>query len=410
MVLIKAGAGVNFINHQQNTPLTYAQKFFPAFVEVLINLGAKYPQTTGHQVIESTVIKKPKIGITYHLKNPKSVGGEITISLYGDNVETMSSIDLASGVFTKDSNKEKIFNILDFNAFSFISKELLPADYKKENLSPILLWNSTLYPNRLIKPAQLTMYLNKSSLRGLALGGVVKGYQFIPQNSYLQKNLQTSVSNIPLFTGEYPILLPENRPNVSTLEKIYQDFIHYNEDEKLKIQYQASQGYCHIRAHFASILLSWYGIESVKVYKTWNFEQWKPYYDKDAWGFHCATMVIDDQNHAYIWDPWVGLNKHLLTLKQWTSYSNEPTPMKLIITNRGVVGDFNGRNISGINFMINHNGEYINPLQAMMCYALPNRPQPPLFKLSGKDKYLFFKAHKVKDKEQATQGLRLTNN
>lgn len=183
------------------------------------------------------------------------------------------------------------------------------------------------------------------------------------------KLLKNTLVRVP----DFPIMLPNEKPSSDFLHTLYRHFIAFNNDEKLKQQYENSNSYCHIRAHFVSALLKEYGIVSLKVFKCWNPNDWKALRKDDlTWVDHCAAGIIDSDNTIWIWDSWVNYHHKLLTLPEWVYQENEPRVTEVVIVNSIIVNNISKdkKNIYTPRYSLLQ-PYYLNPFQAVCSSAVP---------------------------------------
>lgn len=149
-------------------------------------------------------------------------------------------------------------------------------------------------------------------------------------------------------------------------------------------------------------MLSYYGIDTVKIFKTWNVIDWLTF-SKDKkliklYDFHSGLMIVDKDNNKWIWDPWVGNNKRLLTLAQWVYAQNAPKPISVLIANRSVLSDYTNGKINYPNYNYFFPELYRNILQALIASAIPHSPVRSI---------TFFKLPKYTDRETEEKGHQL---
>jgi hypothetical protein len=208
-------------------------------------------------------------------------------------------------------------------------------------------------------------------------------------NATLKNECQELVKDVPVKAGEFPIHVGrEERPSYEFLESLYKLFLKFN-NKKLSTQYQISKGYCHLRVHLVNIMLCCYGINTVKVFKVWNPSDWEKLKERPsqqsspaseqgtniACDFHCGTMIIDSNNNKWVWEPWVGENKKLLTLAEWVYEKDTPKPISLCITNRSVLSNHENDLISSSSYDYSFLTLYRNVFQQLISSAIPNPPR-----------------------------------
>lgn len=356
-----------------------------------------------HKYLKDTIVWNPTIGCIYHLRTSTIKSGEVLITFEGETIEEYAYIDLASGLARQKQHlHEDNTNIqLKLSGAVFVSNESLNSTNNARNLPPIRVFYEKLYPDNIIDVTTVHVTLEKDFIKFDSNCNLNDEIVYVG-NTTLEHLHQKLINDIPVITGKYPIFLSKNRPDFFVVANIYKDFINYNKPGKLKEQYNSSKGLCHIRAHFASMLLNCYGIQTVKLFKFWNTEDWRKFPSAHgAWKFHCATMVIDKEGCGWVWDPFkCGMNKHLSTLQQWVYNTNEPKPKTILITNQAVIYDgIAGEKIDGTHFMKLHGGQYIDSFQAVASSALLNKPERPL-RLWARNKFYFFNTCKLKSEDQ----------
>ncbi|MBV8803019.1 MAG: hypothetical protein JO131_08695, partial [Gammaproteobacteria bacterium] len=158
--------------------------------------------------------------------------------------------------------------------YYYIAKESLPPI--NNNISFPLLWVSPTLSTEpiitatIVKKMKLTI-TNKSDVRVISTYGQSISLETCNQKF---KEIFQKYIDVPLKVGDYPIFLSKNRPSFSYLEKLYNNFIECNSDEKLNIQYKDTTDKCHVRAHFISELFYKNGIQTYKIFKVWDPKHW----------------------------------------------------------------------------------------------------------------------------------------
>ena len=218
-------------------------------------------------------------------------------------------------------------------------------------------------------------------------------------NDQLQSECQALSGGVPVEAGKRPIYKSKGQPDINFLRELYQGFWEYNKD-RLDSQYQLSRGRCHVRAHLICELLHNYGIDTLKVYKHWRTDDWWVFGPDRCWRFHAAAMIIDSDNNKWVWDPWIGKNSHLLTLKEWLFDKESPRPTKLLVANRTVIGDWEKAKAS-YTFArdLIPMDDYLVTFQALLFSVIPIRPAPLLTETAGL--HLLFA---IKRKNEITNG------
>lgn len=326
--------------------------------------------------LKETIIYYPKVDITYCIQR-SSLEQPIKIKFKGDYFPDFYYIDLSSGTGVLKNNLDRSDpKDLFPDPVMCLPKEILPEHSPSFCPTPVFMMSNT-YPDIIGVPSRINITCSDSS-------GVVSGRlkasglhnPCLPENKQLQNSFQPLISPVPVKTGALPIYL-KNKPSFEYLQTIYQNFLKCNDEKKLNQQYEITDDLCHIRAHFVSVILAHYGISSVKIFKVWDPKDWHTYEKHAAWDYHCATMILDNNQIGCVWEPWVGLNKTLLTFKEWVFQPNEPTPIYVSINNRIVIGDHaNGKLIEGgVHFHSHAPALYIEAFQAIATSAIPNPPE-----------------------------------
>lgn len=334
-------------------------------------------------------IISPKLDCIYHYACPELPEGRLTISYGGSSLPKMNDICVNSLNHSWNSN------IYLPNPVSYESKETLPL-YFSDSKIPLFLYDYSHCQLRVV--TKLHIYNNDIIISDSTEFTGHKALEII--NPTLMQECQQLVGNIPINMGNHPIFKVYNRPNFTWLAELYEKFWQYNKD-KLEDQYSKTAGRCFVRAHFISMMLSIYGVDSVKIFKFWEDDtDWEAYGWSESWIFHCAVMIIDSDNDKWVWDPWVGLNAQLLSLPQWLYDQTMPAPIELMIQNRGSLS-FTG--LSGP-FLSSHTNSGVIPnlafdckvsaesrrfFQALCGSAIPNPPQQPRLRLSTYNPHFF---------------------
>ncbi len=284
--------------------------------------------------ISDTIIYRPRTNCTYHLRNADY---DTEIIFNGSAMKHCQYFDISSGNFKVDSKpdtltlnfKGSLFLVSD-KSFSFENKTIcsLPIIYKTKN-------------SQFIIPEKIYIDINKNAENDISgsinyEGDETKAY--VAENQSILRMIQNFLPDMKVEVGKFPLFMQKKRPSYDFLEKKYKEFIQYNDKRKLNYQYnKLSSGKCHVRAHFVNRWLEREGIQSFKIYKFWDnpVSAWVGHGCK-FWTFHCATMVLDQNGNAWVWDPWVGDNSKLLTINEWMYAADEPIPNSAFIT-----GSFN---------------------------------------------------------------------
>lgn len=312
-------------------------------------------------------IPAPDPNCLYQVKYNKYSDGVLSISYGGGSVPVDHELNVNS------LNRPYSVNPHMSSSISYESRETLPLcfmhstapifayDYKQSSLKPVS--NIHVFNREIIVPL-MTEHLSPSLVK--------------LTNGELQEECQRLTGGVPLKVGSHPIYKPKNQPDFGWLSELYDKFWRYNKD-KVKYQYSLTPGRCHVRAHFVSTFLRFYGVDSVKVFKFWDKNDVSVYGDEENWAFHCATMIIDSNNDKWVWDPWVGENGQLLTLSQWIDDKNAPVNSEVWLHNRGVLTVSKVDRATGIipnlAFDCSIGTEFRRFFQALCTSAIPNPPE-----------------------------------
>lgn len=328
--------------------------------------------------ISDSIIHHPKINHNYRIKQGAS---DLVITFEGDGIKNCEYFDISTGSFRMYSNPSPYQARYDDRFF--ISEKVIPGNGKSTTLTP-LFYNSTSLNFQRIHDIEIV--LNESKL-GISLNmnsNVSHFKAFYPENMSILARVKKFIPDMEVTMGKYPVFLTKNRPKTEFLESLYMKFMRYNNPSKLVYQYKNQLNKCSIRAHFVNRMLEGYGIQSFKIFKVWNSpkEAWKKFPGKEAWYYHCAAMIIDQENNIWVWDPWVGHNKKLLTPMEWMYRSDEPHPSAVYITSSfniikwGETGKMFETHYP--HFMTDADKGDISTLQAAFSSAIPNPPKIPL--------------------------------
>lgn len=182
--------------------------------------------------------------------------------------------------------------------------------------------------------------------------------------------------DIAILASKYPLFKTNARPSYRVLADLYDKFFRYNRD-KINHQYNLSESFCAARAHLIFLLLKSYGIAAFKLFKQYTPGSWQQFDAENPWRYHCAIMVIDEDNNKWVWDPWIGNNSTLLSLTQWLNRNNEPKPSHLMVANPMVVLDWKegkANSYSLVDTFLYNNNRFFKAFQALAQSALPNPP------------------------------------
>tara|TARA_R110000868_G_scaffold53033_1_gene166892 strand:+ start:415 stop:1494 length:1080 start_codon:yes stop_codon:yes gene_type:complete len=326
-----------------------------------------------HVTLHDSIIHRPDPNVIYHLKSDVTADDEIIVEVDGDDAKKYSYFDVATGNYDLiKGTPGQVF----CDKFIWISNESLFGDDRR---LPVFCHDGI---SKFSMTFNVKLRLENNTTNATVSSHPLTNQPTSPDNTELSNACQRVAGQTPVSVGNYPIYLPGNKPSYKALAGIYQQFISYNTDLKLTEQYLNTAGYCHMRAHFAVELLGLYGVSSVKVFKFWNPTDWKQHDISRSWKFHAAVMVIDEDNNQWVFDPWVGLNHQLQTLKQWLHQKDEPTPINLLITHcLSINPETHGHTVYGSRIS-QHTAAHINAFRAVCGDAIPNPPPPLIAKHS----------------------------
>lgn len=331
--------------------------------------------------VTGTIINNPKEGHTYCIQDDYLPNKQLQITFSSNgclNFNNVSAIDIKL--------LSQNFKIKNDNVIS-ISKDNLPTSFENTKLPFLLFYDEN--------TTVLSTY-NKIDIKLIGKGSYWSSrwdYQDnevlldlnkaisvdeIPVDSELLKKQCGLLTDVPVTSGKHPIFITKNRPGFNYLFSFFNNFINYNDKKRLAEQAQATDNYCAARAHFVSLLLNYYGISSLKVFKQYNISEWRKFLPpnvRTAWMYHCASMIIDADNNKWIFDPWEGSSKYLQTVQQWLSIKNEPKPRNLLLAHPCVSMNLNGYD-GKIN--LNKKSGFTHSVFLLFAKAIPNHPEKPL--------------------------------
>lgn len=208
--------------------------------------------------------------------------------------------------------------------------------------------------------------------------------------------ITTEITKLDQLKIMFPISVPTL--NFNEVNFIY-DYTGHKANNLLDTQYEGTFCYCSLRAHFMSIILELYGIDTLKVYQFWSERSWKNNSSNNPhWMFHCALLIEDDTKNKWVFDPWVDSATHFLTLNEWTTLKNRPPPKKLMIANKMVIDPALGL-AGAINLMRFGLKEVVDKIQFLLS-TLPNRPKSsPLLTYKTPASLGFFKRKSILKQE-----------
>ncbi|SRR5579883_1369431 len=347
--------------------------------------------------LEDAIVPHPEINTTYYIFD-KDSNKKIIARFIGDKIPEFSYIDL-TGLTSCQGTQLESYHFKD----PFFSKDALPPSSDLKYGSPLFNWMSD--TKRLLEVNEITIHFNSGQNNLLDSHFCTKGNRAHKNmehcNVTLQKECQALAGDIPVVSGDYPIFFKDN-PSFEVLSDLYQKFINYNDNYKLSKQYENSKSKCFMRAHVSTVLCDLHGINTAKLYKIYNQNDWQKFVANKSWWFHCASMLIDNQNRKWVWDPWVGFNQRLLTLDEWLNKKDEPRPIKLKIMNKAIITDLKfGSTPEAYKFLKTKSSYMINAFQAVFSDAVPNPPERPL---SNKNYFIPLSQSSFKDNKNTFFG------
>lgn len=332
---------------------------------------------------EGAIVEAPQRNTLYRIKKSAASHEVVEVSFSGNDVDNYMSVNVVSGFFVTKSTMSgtHLRGCIGFNeSFYLIPKMALPVSIANTKLPLVLfaLKNSATVVD--IDKIEFILNENETSIQFSGFKLKTNTIKFYSQT--LQKECQAMSGKIPVIAGEYPLFFEEKRPDSQYLSNLFTNFLRYN-STRLADQLKQTDGVCHIRAHFVSVMMSYYGIDTIKLYKFYKASDWDAFSSK-RWSFHCAAMVIDKNNNKWVFDPWIYPGSHLLTLQQWLNAEDEPAPVKLVLANKVIVDDLGSDNLArakhpmGEDLLRLGSSGNLRFLQAMFASAIPNRPEFPI--------------------------------
>lgn len=322
-------------------------------------------------VVRDPTIYYPKPNVIYKIKYPNIPQKNFEIFFQGSKSPDVGRMNLYYHDYYVNPNgvSQKVYQW--DQTFSIESVESLPPHFKNEKIPPILrrVNNSLYYVKKVI------FNTNNNHIQEIE---EVLPYKLDLWNNEIKLEFQAILGDIPIIAIRGSIFKSTNLPSAKFLHDLYHQFWVFNK-KKLADQSKMSADYCHIRAHFVSVFLSLYGIDSIKIYKLWHPTQWsKDLYGSKCWSFHCATLIIDNDNNKWVWDPWNHLSPTLLPLKVWINYKEYPKPLAVILGNRSIINHNEKVKIQWLNFDAYAGNNYRSVFQSMFASAIPNHPALPI--------------------------------
>lgn len=326
------------------------------------------------KTIDTTLIHEPKTGVEYTLRNPDHNGYTTKVEFDGD-LSDCYQFDVGSCTFMTYYNVRGYS--LDPNTV-FLTQESVDIPL---GASPVYLTNNT---GQVAAPSKIKISYFFGEINSI----LVELHESRPlmltsDNARLRKEikqeLSTRINEEDVQVGNYPIQL-NNKPSFAALKETFDQFIQYNTREMLAKQLKDTRGRCHIRAHFASILLKQHGISSCKIFKIWEHNDWIQYNAAQNKGtptwvrYHTAALIVDHENNKWVWDPWENPHYPLAPLKTWLFQETEPTPYQIFISSMYVMNvNSKGHCAAATNFKT-LNEKDTRFFQCVYGSASPNRP------------------------------------
>lgn len=329
------------------------------------------PLQIKNKFINNVVINCPEPRTIYTFKSAHAPQGVCEIALYGKTLRQVEAFHRTAICYRYQNGK--VAHIVGREGhYYFVSKESLPPGTQDEMFPIVHIHNRQggLF-------AVIGLYLNVDScnfkirISNVPFQTISRAY-----NAVLEYECQNLVG-VLVSINRYPIFKVDNQPDIAVLNRLYEQFVNYNKS-RLDEQLSSTSGRCHIRAHVINTMLNHLGIDSLKVFLKWNFGAWTGFKNERNWSFHCAAMIIDNNNDKWIWDPWIGLKSRLLSFKEWVYYKEFPPPSRVVIANRSVVEGVLEDAPSCLSFDFSFSRAYRNSYQAIQGSAIPNRPEPML--------------------------------
>lgn len=334
-------------------------------------------------------IKMPNLETEYHIDRSYAAQSNLVIKLAGEK-EIIEKLTLLN-IFTK--NFQAIAGYRASSLYSsndklvhFIPKKLLPKA-KQHAFLPGLIYDEK-EPEELVLMTEITIKVERDSFP-TPLDAINKIYISRIANSLKTEKLndkltcQTKelvdkcaalIAPKPVKSGQFPIFLSSQQPSAEVLEDIYKKFLYYNDKTKLAKQAAYSDGQCYHRASFLSIVLSFYGIESIKVYQVWPRLKPLPINELFGWPYHCVAMTFNNRGEPAIWDPWHLPTERLFMLNQWMNYYKEKSEGECVYLGNPYV--LNSHTTSLFEHVTQF--EDCNTIKRLIEDAIPNTPEKPL--------------------------------
>lgn len=322
--------------------------------------------------VDTPIIKNPKQNYVYELKAEGLPEGKVTLLFKGKTPASLESMNMAALSWVTREG-EGFQSADDADSLEVTAESLPPGSYDPE-LYPLVVFLK--HKKQFNCVAKRTFDFDTRAVETLSYA-IVGNIE--PANPRLVKECQFMSKGVPVKSDGYPIFQGSYKPSREFLFDLYHRFWKYNRS-KLDEQCKISVSRCYLRAHFISFLLSLYGIDSLKIYKSWERADWQEFNVKedDAWYYHCAVMIIDSENKKWVWDTWIGKNRELLELDEWLLQKGSPVPRKLVIANRAVMTDY--KNGAEANLSFHYATASVNQIvfKGLLVSATPNPPVKPI--------------------------------
>lgn len=342
--------------------------YTPVYPLIISNKKSELPHREKKKV-GNLLIQSPKQNCIYELQSPGFSHPILSVTIEGTNLDMPIDLNVSFLNTSWSSDPSDLSDASD-NRYSFETRETLPIGLDIPRY-PLYLYS---YSKRSVSPIVHLHFKFDTAQLEVTTQAVEDKQILKSDNSRLEEECQILANNIPVKTEKHPIFAVNQRPSFAFLTELYSQFWRHNKG-KIGEQNRLSLNLCHVRAHVMSIILKYYGIESLKIVKFWNQGDWA-FYDDRNWRFHCALMVIDSSNEKWVWDPWVGLHAKLLTLPQWLGDINTPKPTKVIVLNRGMLSHIGI--IPNEFFNCHHSAFNAGTFQAIFGSVIPNSPERPI--------------------------------
>ena len=267
----------------------------------------------------------------FHSYEP-SIPPYLTYTFNGMSVESIKYVDVSAlKIIWKESSKITC-DIFNHSSVKFypITSNTLPLSIR-DIISASSYWSFN-QPDLLLVPIKINQGKDSTSISSLPLE---MSQSLLTLNETIKSSFTSTLRdyNVEVIPSEYPIFSSLLIRSKEDLDAIANDFLKVNQD-KINEQYAltATDGYCHIRAHFLHNFFNARGVDNYKIFKFWYPCEWSQYEINRSWRFHCALLLFDNTNQPWVFDPWIGDKNKLMSLTAWTISKNEPIPKTLMVS------------------------------------------------------------------------------